>query len=106
MVLTPPRRGALVFAGLLLAAFCIRAALTAGGYPATADPARINFWGLFGVMMIFAGLGCGIVGCLVRGPKTLAITGLVLNGLPFLFSAGPNLAFAVGMNGALLRFQQ
>ena len=31
----------------------IRAALTTAGYPATADPARVNFWGLFGVMMIF-----------------------------------------------------
>jgi predicted MFS family arabinose efflux permease len=31
----------------------IRSALTSAGYPASADPARINFWGLFGVMMIF-----------------------------------------------------
>lgn len=31
----------------------IRAALTAAGYPATADPARLNFWGIFGVLMIF-----------------------------------------------------
>ena len=28
-------------------------ALTAAGYPATADPARLNFWGLFGVLMVF-----------------------------------------------------
>ena len=28
-------------------------ALRQAGYPTTADPARINFWGLFGVMMIF-----------------------------------------------------
>jgi MFS family permease len=28
-------------------------ALTAAGYPAKADPARLNFWGLFGVLMIF-----------------------------------------------------
>jgi hypothetical protein len=29
------------------------AALVKAGYPTTADPARVNFWGLFGVMMIF-----------------------------------------------------
>ncbi len=28
-------------------------ALAAAGYPAKADPARLNFWGLFGVLMIF-----------------------------------------------------
>jgi hypothetical protein len=28
-------------------------ALRQAGYPARADPARVNFWGLFGVMMIF-----------------------------------------------------
>jgi MFS family permease len=28
-------------------------ALEAAGYPARADPARVNFWGLLGVMMIF-----------------------------------------------------
>jgi hypothetical protein len=27
--------------------------LAQAGYPAKADPARVNFWGLFGVMMIF-----------------------------------------------------
>jgi len=27
--------------------------LTAAGYPAKADPAQLNFWGLFGVLMIF-----------------------------------------------------
>jgi hypothetical protein len=27
--------------------------LAAAGYPASADPARVNFWGLFGVMMVF-----------------------------------------------------
>ena len=31
----------------------VRAALTAAGYPATADPARVNFWGLFAVLMVF-----------------------------------------------------
>jgi MFS family permease len=28
-------------------------ALATAGYPAKADPARVNFWGLFGVLMIF-----------------------------------------------------
>jgi len=31
----------------------VAAALKAAGYPAKADPARLNFWGLLGVMMIF-----------------------------------------------------
>ncbi len=31
----------------------LMAALAASGYPAKADPARLNFWGLFGVLMIF-----------------------------------------------------
>jgi len=31
----------------------LMAALSAAGYPARADPARVNFWGLFGVLMIF-----------------------------------------------------
>jgi MFS family permease len=31
----------------------LTATLKAAGYPTTADPARINFWGLFAVMMIF-----------------------------------------------------
>jgi MFS family permease len=31
----------------------IKAALAAGGYPAKADPARLNFWGLFWALMIF-----------------------------------------------------
>ena len=31
----------------------LTAALKAAGYPARADPARMNFWGLFGVMMVF-----------------------------------------------------
>ena len=31
----------------------LAAALTAAGYPTKADPARLNFWGLFGVLMIF-----------------------------------------------------
>jgi MFS family permease len=39
------------------AAWDVKSRLMAGladaGYPATADPARVNFWGLFGVLMIF-----------------------------------------------------
>lgn len=31
----------------------LKAALAAAGYPAKADPAAVNFWGLFGVMMVF-----------------------------------------------------
>lgn len=31
----------------------IKAALAVGGYPAKADPARLDFWGLFWVLMIF-----------------------------------------------------
>jgi len=31
----------------------LAAALAAAGYPAKADPTRLNFWGLFGVLMIF-----------------------------------------------------
>lgn len=35
----------------------LMSALDAAGYPGKADPARVNFWGLFGVMMVF------VVGC-------------------------------------------
>jgi len=31
----------------------LMSALAAAGYPAKADPARLNFWGLVGVLMIF-----------------------------------------------------
>lgn len=31
----------------------LMSALAAAGYPAKADPARVNFWGLFGVLMVF-----------------------------------------------------
>ena len=31
----------------------LTAALARAGYPAKADPARVNFWGLFGVMLVF-----------------------------------------------------
>lgn len=31
----------------------LKAALVAAGYPARSDPAGVNFWGLFGVLMVF-----------------------------------------------------
>ncbi|MDB5431278.1 MAG: transporter [Caulobacter sp.] len=31
----------------------VKAALKAAGYPAKADPARINFWGMLGVLVVF-----------------------------------------------------
>ncbi|MBO9710372.1 MAG: MFS transporter [Caulobacter sp.] len=31
----------------------IKAALAKAGYPAKADPARVNWWGLFGVLLVF-----------------------------------------------------
>ena len=31
----------------------LKAALKAAGYPAKADPARLNFWGMFGVLLVF-----------------------------------------------------
>jgi MFS family permease len=48
----------------------IKAALTAGGYPAKADPARLNFWGAFGAMMVFVVAASALYGpmaaCLVE----------------------------------------
>lgn len=41
---------------------------------------------LVGVCMIFVGLALGIAGCLARGSKVLPIIGLLVNGLPFVFS--------------------
>ncbi len=48
MVLTPPRRGALVFAGLLLAAVCLRAALVA---PANNTTPPVNTASLDGIAL-------------------------------------------------------
>jgi len=49
----------------------VAAALKAAGYPAKADPARLNFWGLLGVMMIF------IVACTaLYGPIATALVEL------------------------------
>jgi MFS family permease len=49
--------GALTAPALKAATEAVRsqlmAALKEAGYPAKADPARVNFWGLFGVLMIF-----------------------------------------------------
>jgi MFS family permease len=49
----------------------VDAALKAAGYPAKADPARLNFWGLLGVMMIF------VVACTaLYGPIATALVEL------------------------------
>ncbi len=57
------------------AAWDVKSRLMAGladaGYPATADPARVNFWGLFGVLMIF------VVACTALfGPIAIALVEL------------------------------
>jgi len=48
----------------------IREALAHGGYPAKADPARMNLWGAFGVLMIFVIAATALYGpiaaCLVE----------------------------------------
>lgn len=48
----------------------IKAGLAAAGYPAKADPARLNFWGAFGVMMIMVVAASALYGpmaaCLVE----------------------------------------
>jgi MFS family permease len=48
----------------------IKAALAHGGYPAKADPARMNLWGAFGVLMIFVIAATALYGpiaaCLVE----------------------------------------
>jgi len=49
----------------------LMAGLASAGYPATADPARVNFWGLFGVLMIF------VVACTALfGPIAIALVEL------------------------------
>ncbi len=57
-VIVPSRDGAGLAAPALKAAQAdvqkrLLKALETAGYPAKADPARLNFWGLFGVLMIF-----------------------------------------------------
>jgi MFS family permease len=40
----------------------LTAGLTAAGYPAKADPAHVNFWGLFGVLMVLVGACTALFG--------------------------------------------
>ncbi|MDQ2860251.1 MAG: MFS transporter [Pseudomonadota bacterium] len=49
----------------------IASALKAAGYPSVADPARVNFWGLFGVLMIFV-----IAATALYGPQAAALVEL------------------------------
>jgi hypothetical protein len=48
----------------------LKAALQAAGYPAKADPAKINVWGVFGVLMVFVVAATALFGpiasCLVE----------------------------------------
>jgi len=48
----------------------LKAALAAAGYPAKADPARMNLWGMFGVLLIFVVAATALFGplaaCLVE----------------------------------------
>ncbi len=47
------------------------AALKAAGYPDKADPARVNFWGLFGVLMVFV-----VAATALYGPMAAALVEL------------------------------
>jgi len=49
----------------------IAAGLAAAGYPRTADPARVNVWGLFGVLMIFV-----VAATALYGPQAAALVEL------------------------------
>lgn len=49
----------------------LTAALKAAGYPDKADPARVNFWGLFGVLMIFV-----VAATALYGPMAAALVEL------------------------------
>jgi MFS family permease len=40
----------------------MKAALASAGYPLKADPATVNFWGLFAVMMVFVVGACALYG--------------------------------------------
>ena len=48
----------------------IKAALAKAGYPAKADPARMNWWGMFGVLLVFVIAATALFGplaaCLVE----------------------------------------
>lgn len=49
----------------------IKAALTTAGYPEKADPARLNWWGVFGILMIFI-----IAATALYGPQAAALVEL------------------------------
>ena len=49
----------------------LKAALVEAGYPAKADPARFNWWGVFGVLMIFM-----VAATAVYGPQAAALVEL------------------------------
>ncbi|QTC90697.1 MFS transporter [Brevundimonas goettingensis] len=49
----------------------LKAALVEAGYPARADPARFNWWGVFGVLMIFM-----VAATAVYGPQAAALVEL------------------------------
>jgi MFS family permease len=49
----------------------LMAGLRAAGYPARADPAAVNFWGLFGVLMIFV-----VAATALYGPQAAALVEL------------------------------
>ncbi len=49
----------------------IKEALTAAGYPAKADPARLNWWGVFGVLLIFI-----VAATALYGPQAAALVEL------------------------------
>jgi hypothetical protein len=72
-VFVPSVEGRGLSAGALKAAKAdvdkrLKAALAASGYPAKADPARVNFWGLFALLMVF------VVACTaLYGPMASAL---------------------------------
>ncbi|HEX8472237.1 MAG TPA: MFS transporter, partial [Brevundimonas sp.] len=49
----------------------VKAALVQAGYPTKADPARFNWWGVFGVLMIFM-----VAATAVYGPQAAALVEL------------------------------
>jgi MFS family permease len=75
VVVASQEGGALAPAALKAVASAFAARLTAGlkqaGYPAAADPAKVNFWGLFGVLMIFV-----VAATALYGPQAAALVEL------------------------------
>jgi MFS family permease len=49
----------------------VTSGLREGGYPATADPSRVNFWGVLGVLMVFV-----IAATALYGPQAAALAEL------------------------------